>query len=418
MSQPHEISDNRLTDIFISYRRSDASGHAGRLERDLSKRFPGRVFMDIHDIEVGKDFTEVISDEVGKCGALLVIIGNEWLNVTDPKTGKRRLEDPHDFVATEVASALARNIRVIPVLVEGARMPQVDELPPALAGLTRRNAIEISDTRWDYDVEQLIKVLEKICGSTPLPVAPPPKAEGGAAGDVTSGKSGVLKIAIISIVATLVAVVALGMFLSSDADSTEVDVNSNVAADQSLTKGAAPDGSPKQLGAPQPSDATRPPAKRQAVVNLAEGEAEFVFPFDTTGDEWEWYLKKSKVDEDEYHWEVFVRDAPNKTDYKITVYLQKGADDTTPGIGNFDSILDIAERGVQIRKGEADWGDPMEKFVQINPVAQPDGLRIVLKGDGVKRIFASKPEKVTFMIVTPKQAVERELTERVEYKQS
>lgn len=140
-----------------------------------------------------------------------------------------------------------------------------------------------------------------------------------------------------------------------------------------------------------------------------------MFPFDTTGGEGEWYLKKSKEDEDEYHWDVFVRDEPNKTEYDIAVYVEKGAD-VTPEKGNFDSLLNEARNGVQISKVKGDWGDGLvEGFVQIESVAQPDGLRVVLKGDNVKRIFASKPETVRFEALTPKHG-KLGFIERVEYK--
>ncbi|HYH84819.1 MAG TPA: toll/interleukin-1 receptor domain-containing protein, partial [Pyrinomonadaceae bacterium] len=279
MSQKPQSPDNQLTNIFINYRRADTSGHAGRLERDLSKRFPGRVFMDIHNIEVGKDFTEAINDEVGRCGALIVMIGNQWLDITDPKTGKRRLDNPDDFVALEIAGALKRDTRVIPVLVEGATMPQEDDLPTALAGLARRNAIEITDTRWDYDTEQLIKVLEKICGSSPQPAEDTSKAGRAVASNVPTAKSGVMKIAIISIVATLVAVVALVAFLSSLDDAPpQPNVNNTNIGGQTSANVATPDSVPK------PSDAIKLPPP-QAVVKPSV--VEIVIPVDSNR-KWEW----------------------------------------------------------------------------------------------------------------------------------
>src|SRR5882724_3060703 len=132
MSQNPQGLNNEPTDIFVNYRRADTSGYAGRLEPELSRRFPGRVFMDIHTIEVGTDFAEAINREVGKCGVLIVLIGNQWLDIADPKTGKRRLDNPNDLVALEIVEALKRNIRVIPVLVEGAKMPEAEDLPAAL----------------------------------------------------------------------------------------------------------------------------------------------------------------------------------------------------------------------------------------------------------------------------------------------
>jgi hypothetical protein len=132
--------------IFISYRRDDSGGWAGRLYDRLSQHF-GRdnVFMDIDTIEPGLDFVEVIGQAVGSCDALIALIGKQWLTLTDD-AGRRRLDDPEDFVRLEIAAALARNIRVIPALVQGARMPRSPDLPDVLRMLARRNAHEISDT--------------------------------------------------------------------------------------------------------------------------------------------------------------------------------------------------------------------------------------------------------------------------------
>lgn len=115
--------------------------------------------MDVAGIEPGMDFVEAIDRAVGSCEALIVVIGRQWLTCVEPD-GKRRLDNPNDFIRLEVATALKRNVRVIPVLVQGARMPKDDELPDELARLARRQAVEVSDTRWDSDVEQLIKALE------------------------------------------------------------------------------------------------------------------------------------------------------------------------------------------------------------------------------------------------------------------
>src|SRR4051812_21100669 len=138
--KPRERSAN----IFINYRREDSAGHAGRLFDALSSHFAGRLFMDVDTLEPGVDFVEAIEQAVGSCEALIVVIGREWLTIED-KAGRRRLDDPGDFVRLEVESALARSIRVIPVLVQDTPMPRAEELPASLARLARRNAIELSD---------------------------------------------------------------------------------------------------------------------------------------------------------------------------------------------------------------------------------------------------------------------------------
>jgi hypothetical protein len=142
--------------IFISYRREDAAGHAGRLFDRLRSRFgEGSVFMDVSGLEPGVDFVEAIDREVGSCDVLIAVIGREWLGCRGAN-GRRRLEDPNDFTRIEVARALARGVRVVPVLVEGATMPAADALPSDLQPLARRHAAELRDTRWDADVEDLI----------------------------------------------------------------------------------------------------------------------------------------------------------------------------------------------------------------------------------------------------------------------
>lgn len=408
MSQSPLNPTDEPTGIFINYRRADTSGHAGRLEQELSRRFPGRVFMDIHTIEVGTDFADAINSEVGKCGALIVLIGNQWVDITDPKTGKRRLDNPNDFVALEIAEALKRNTRVIPVLVEGAKMPDAEELPASLAALVRRNAIEISDTRWDYDVQQLIKVLEKICG-LPTPSATGTETGSGkgtgtgtrtGTGSVTgvAAKSGMLKIAI-PVAVVLVAVVALVIYLSSGSTTpSQLSPAGSTAPNQSQAQVATDN------AANPPGDSV--PATRLAIVDLSAGKAEFIFPFVTTGDEFEWYLKDSPIDEHEYHWEVIVNDKPAETDYRISLYLQKGKDDAQDS-GNFESLIGQTGREVSIWGPDNEAFEPDEEFAKVAtikaPIVKSDRLTLVLEGEGVKRIFGTKPEKVTFRILTPDQ---------------
>lgn len=169
----------RSANIFVNYRRDDTAGHTGRLFDRLNSCFPGRVFMDIDTIEPGIDFVEIIREAVGCCEVLIVMIGREWLNIADA-TGRRRLDNTNDFVRLEIATALERDIRIIPVLVEGAAMPRPEDLPPELALLSRRNAIELSDARWAFDVDRLILAIEGVlrdkAPSALMPVAQPPEA--------------------------------------------------------------------------------------------------------------------------------------------------------------------------------------------------------------------------------------------------
>jgi hypothetical protein len=154
--------------IFISYRRDDTSGHAGRLYDRLKDRFPDRVVMDVTSIDLGEDFVEEIERQLGACVVFIELIGSEW--VID-RAGRRRLDQPRDFVRLEVAIALRRAITVIPILVEGATMPDGSSLPEEIAPLTRHNALTITESDFDHDVERLIHRLESVFG--PRPPAPP-----------------------------------------------------------------------------------------------------------------------------------------------------------------------------------------------------------------------------------------------------
>jgi len=148
-----------MRSIFISYRRGDAEGQAGRLFDDLAAQFgKTAVFMDVEDIEPGRDFRKVIDQHVSSCGVLLALVGKGWLTATDHE-GRRRLDDPNDFVRLETASALKRDIPVIPVLVQGAAMPKADSLPDDLKEFAFRNAVELTHARWESDVQLLIKAL-------------------------------------------------------------------------------------------------------------------------------------------------------------------------------------------------------------------------------------------------------------------
>jgi hypothetical protein len=147
--------------IFISYRRRETAGYAGRLYDALVEHFGSeRVFMDI-TMEPGVDFAATIQAAVGSCGALVALIGEEWLTVVDAQ-GNRRIDDPTDVHRLELQAALDRGVRLIPALVQDADMPTAAELPEALRPLVGRQAVELSDGRWDYDVERLVTVLERV----------------------------------------------------------------------------------------------------------------------------------------------------------------------------------------------------------------------------------------------------------------
>ncbi|MDY0743896.1 toll/interleukin-1 receptor domain-containing protein [Paucibacter sp. R3-3] len=156
-----------MQNIFISYRRDDTEGQAGRLFEALRSEFGAEhVFMDVATIEPGVDFRRAIERNTADCGVLLALIGRGWLTLTDEQ-GRRRIDDPDDFVRLETAAALKRDIPVVPVLVHGAQMPRADQLPADLHDLAYRNAVELSHARWDSDVQLLITALRRVLERTP-----------------------------------------------------------------------------------------------------------------------------------------------------------------------------------------------------------------------------------------------------------
>lgn len=168
--------------IFISYRVNDTAGETGRLVDSLKHYFDeDQIFMDIDKIEPGVDFSEVISKSLSSCDVLLAIIGPNWLGGREVQ-GTPRIHQPNDWVRLEISSALQRNIRVVPVLVDGAELPQEQDLPADLQPLLKRQAYEISNKRWKYDTEQLVRFLVK------LGIAPKPTVYSGGGGSTVKNK--------------------------------------------------------------------------------------------------------------------------------------------------------------------------------------------------------------------------------------
>jgi hypothetical protein len=148
--------------VFISYRREDAGPYARLLKDRMSNRFPDApVFMDLDSIEAGIDFAEAIESAVASCAVLVALIGPKWLTITDDD-GQRRLDDPEDFVRFEIRTALGRCVRVIPVLVDGAKSLKQHLLPDDLAKLARLNPLEMSYGRFEYDEGRLMDVIQRV----------------------------------------------------------------------------------------------------------------------------------------------------------------------------------------------------------------------------------------------------------------
>ena len=166
---PAKIGDANMPGraIFISYRRADAEGEAGRLYDDLVRTYgDASVFMDVSGIEPGVDFRKAIEDNVSGCGVLLAVIGPGWATVTG-SDGTRRLDNPDDYVRLEIATALGRGIPVIPVLVHEAHMPPLDQLPENLKDLRYRNSVELAHAHWNSDVALLIAALKNYAAAEP-----------------------------------------------------------------------------------------------------------------------------------------------------------------------------------------------------------------------------------------------------------
>lgn len=161
--------------VFICYRREETAPHAGRLYDVMVARFgEGNVFMDV-ELAPGVDFVERITEVVSGCLALIVVMGPSWATMKG-EDGRRRIEDPDDFVRLEVETGLARSdVLAIPVLVGGARMPRREDLPPELQAITRRNAQELSEARWRYDVGRLVDTLDELLPDEGRPTAPAPE---------------------------------------------------------------------------------------------------------------------------------------------------------------------------------------------------------------------------------------------------
>lgn len=148
--------------IFINYRRGDDPGFTQALFSRLEQAFaPERLFMDVDNIAPGLDFVQVLNEQVARCDVLIAVIGKNWLGTVD-ESGERRLDNPEDFVRIEIESALSQKKRVIPVLVNDAKMPRSTELPESLKPFARCNAVRLTHERFRADTQGLIKALEQV----------------------------------------------------------------------------------------------------------------------------------------------------------------------------------------------------------------------------------------------------------------
>jgi TIR domain-containing protein len=183
--------------IFINYRRDDAGGTAGRLYDRLAGKFGRKtLFMDVGHIPAGVDFATHLKNQVAGCDVFLAVIGPNWLDARSA-TGGRRLDDPGDYVAAELAAALARDIPVIPVLVDGARLPTADALPEPLKPLAGRHAVEVRNTQFDRDADALVREVGAALKDTPVWARPLPLAAAAALALLLAGGLGLYQMGIL-----------------------------------------------------------------------------------------------------------------------------------------------------------------------------------------------------------------------------
>ena len=158
------MSETPAPRIFLSYRRDDSQGFAGRIYDRMAAHFgPGAVFRDINDIEPGRPWEEAIDEAIDYCDVFVLLIGGEWLDASDDQ-GSRRLDDPEDRHRREIETAVGREIRIFVALMEDTEMPSRRQLPAESSGLMEvpaLHAVRIADYAFDYGMEQLIGSIER-----------------------------------------------------------------------------------------------------------------------------------------------------------------------------------------------------------------------------------------------------------------
>jgi hypothetical protein len=238
-----------MSGVFISYRREDSSGYAGRLFDILSIHFgKENTYMDLDTIKGGDNFVTVIEDKVGQCDALLAVIGERWLTITGDN-GIRRLDMEHDFVRLEIVKALERGVRVIPVLVGGGRMPHQPDLPEDLRPLALRQAMDLRDAHFHTDADQLMDLLKQ---TVPSITSRPRKV-----------RSNRLAAAVSSVV--VVAVIVGGIFVFRQVRPTaHPNPDSTVQQGSASANGAVPSA---QAVNPVEADKSKSPSKGPADIH-------------------------------------------------------------------------------------------------------------------------------------------------------
>lgn len=147
------------TQIFICYRRDDSAGYTGRMQDRIKRDLGDVLFVDVDAVPLGVNFVKFLNEEVARCAVLLAVIGDRWLDARN-EDGTRRLDDPNDFVRIEIGAALQCNIPVIPILLDGIKMPRANQLPNDLEELAVRNALDVHQASFHSDMDRLIGELK------------------------------------------------------------------------------------------------------------------------------------------------------------------------------------------------------------------------------------------------------------------
>ena len=273
-----------MSRIFISYRRQDSSTMTGRIYDRLESAFgSNKVFRDIDDISPGEDFRAKLAKEIDKSDVLLVIIGPKWVDIKD-SSGKRRLDDPNDFVRLEVEAGLKRSDKiVIPVLVENAPMPGADTLPESLREICYRNAVNVrQDPDFHHDIQKLIREIQNIDRHTAQPVYKKPP--------VLIGIAAVFLILIGILVSSLVKTPSSPSITETSAAVEITDTMENATATGSTVIGAdTATGTVEQATGTPEATLTPVPPVHIGVIKIPDYEfTDIVNRLDTLGFNAEW----------------------------------------------------------------------------------------------------------------------------------
>lgn len=406
--------------IFISYRRQDSAGQAGRLYDRLSARF-GRanVFMDVDTIRSGMDFTQAIDEAVSSCDVFLAVIGKDWVEMMGPGGG-RRIDDPRDFVRLEIETALRRSVVVVPVLVRGSTIPTEDDLPEEIAELARHEAIELNDSRFDYDVGHLIAELEEILGEPSA--EPPPGLLRKAVRSARRPRNAAALAVAVGILVTVIVLVTRGpaaideniAFLSDRTGNTEIFATNiggtpwkQLTTGQSHQVRAEPaPGEEAIVNASEFRPDWSPDGKRIVFASEHDGPRDLYFMNAngtgltriTSGDaseaapDWHpfdnriaYFVYSGESTEDEPHSAIWVvnQDGTNPTRLTTDAYLNKGPDWSPDGkhiayVSNVDGDPDIF---VMDADGSHKQQLTYTESVEFQPTWSPDGKMIAFEGE-------------------------------------